>query len=274
MSKNGSPQRSEKYHFFSLEDVWTRVYRRTIEELEIKLSVIDLQIRLMQLYFCGHNLSDMLECKFFYRYAQFIGHGLCYETSALMMMTLRNNPTARIVRGNFLYQDKPRAHLWVEFYSYRHWWVLDPNEPETFITLRSKYYEAKQMTIVSRCRYLKFWSYPSVRKLYRKLQRPQTSYLFYELSACFRIDYLEATSKQIGELETLREFAFLDDPQCGTILIPHLSRTRIIYSRHLINEFMARPQRLRPKNHTLRQARSNRKYIAKVLQESSSESRC
>lgn len=270
MSAKEPSTKSKKHSFFSLEDVRTMRYRRQIEETEKELSIIELMMQLGNFYFCGHNLCDILERRFFYRYGQFIGHGFCYETSALMMLALRNNPTARIVKGTFLHRDRPCAHLWVEFWAYRHWWVLDPCEPESFIFLRSSYYEAKRMKIISRCRYLKFWSYSSVRKLYRKLRQPQTSFLFCELSSCFRTDYEDAAElalERIGDPHFLSKCAFLDDPRCGTILIPDLCHPRIVYSRRLINEFMARPQRLRPKNHTLRQARTVYRNVCKALPE-------
>lgn len=244
------------------ESMFITLYRK-IEEMQRTVAISDLLVRLTKFYFCGHSLYDMVERSFFYRYSQFIGYGLCYETAALFMMALHGNPTARIVKGTFLHRGEPCAHLWVEFYSQCHWWVLDPCWLEYTMSLCSEYHSDQTLTATYVCRYCKFWSYKTVRQLYAKLLHPQTSYLFYEISRCFRTfsadhdDSSSAPLKRIGDRTLLHGWpgGYLKDSRSGTTLLPNINEPHMIYSRRLINEFMARPQRLRPKNHTLRQAR-------------------
>lgn len=205
-----------------------------------------------KLYFHGHRLDKVLACDFFYRYGLAVDWGFCGGVSALMMLALRNNRTARIVRGNWKNEKQGTVfHSWVEFRYCGVWFVCDPCwRTDSGIRFRHSYLHSSEVEITYCCQYDEFWSYPISAEFYDRLQNPATSHLLYELFCAYT--WAEGSSEpfhyQISTLHleakngTLVSRGFIEDPYYD----------RIIFSRRVVNEFIANPKRKQIKAHTRR----------------------
>lgn len=69
-----------------------------------------------KLYFHGLKLRKYLEADAFLRLERYAGATFCYELSALVMILLKDNPTATLCRGYYYGEDGQILcrHSWVE----------------------------------------------------------------------------------------------------------------------------------------------------------------
>lgn len=221
--------------------------------------VLYLTQRLMQTYFYGYSLDQVVGERFFWRYRKFVDIGFCAAVSSLMMFALKDNPTARIVRGYWREDGKKCYHSWAEFRLHGIWLVLDPCWLGGFpCMLRAKYRLRWRIRVSSVCKYDEFWALEISQKFYQKLQEPESSFLFYELFMA----YGWLSGHETDSLVKCTENFQLDD-EAGL----KTSRGVAIYydewmlSKRIFSEFMAKPTRKQPKAHTVRRYRAIRKKI-------------
>lgn len=237
-------------------------------ESTLKPLVIIFAKQLCSTYFCGFSVMEICAQNFFARYGDFVGHGLCYTASALAMLTLKANRTARMVEMTYTDKEgrKNCHHRWVEVRFHHVWWVLDLAWTTCGVCLRQQHRREvieglTDCRITRICRYEEFWSYPMSHQLYDKLRKPETSWLLVEILLAYSRcgDGAEAFFNQTRLANEL---------QCdGTVDSPHMyleapfDDENFLISRRIVCELMARSKRTQPKTHTIRKAR---KLIYKI----------
>ena len=144
--------------------------------------------RTSNLFLNSFNLSDLQFNGFFTRIGHYIGHGLCYEASAVEMMAWKGEKNSVMVYG-MAYSDTVGEyvnHCWVEVKQYGLWWVIDSAwEYPVHPVLKSEYarkYKVKDMHYLS---YDEFWSCKAINDIYECMKKAEESYVF-GLLATFR----------------------------------------------------------------------------------------
>lgn len=119
----------------------------------------------------------------FYRIGENLGHGLCYEAAALMMLAWHDWPQTQLVYAS-CYSDtlKTRAdHSWMEFKAYGIWWVIDPTWRAPAPVPRyanNLHFDTRYDRIIKKD---EFWQWKISQKLYKRLKEPDGSCLFQNL---------------------------------------------------------------------------------------------
>ena len=145
--------------------------------------------RCFNFFLNGFSVWELLATDFFYRIGKYLGHGLCYEVAALLMLVYRDYPEeTRLVFADCMMDDGERTdHAWFEFKAHHLWWAIDPAwyAPTPRLRIMHK--------LMARARYERvigndeFWGNKLAQQFYQALKKPETSYLFYELSLFRRI---------------------------------------------------------------------------------------
>lgn len=225
-----------------------------------------------RMYLYGHQISLLAETNFFLRLAKYYrGLGLCFMTSALGMMMLKDNRTTTLVivqvgesetvYSTTLKREIRSTHRFVKFQYGPDWFVLDFNclggRP---IALSSFYSINRHLVTIREYSYNEFWSLIFPENYMRRLLNPKTSYIFLDLLIAFTHDPSGDTDSFYGETVGNRSM-FIRGERYGTIM-KHINPEAIeaelgqdffkVYSRHIFNELIARPNRKRPKAHTIR----------------------
>ncbi len=141
-----------------------------------------------ELYFNGETIKDIIDKKGMHELQEETGNGMCYEFSALAMMLLKDNPTAKICRGYYQSKDGDfeTPHSWVEFlvpemgvFVADFAWMYPG-----FCSLSdySKRAESEgNLTTKWVCSYDDFWGYAPSKKIYEKMQKKDTSFVLSDL---------------------------------------------------------------------------------------------
>lgn len=209
-----------------------------------------------QLYYCGLPLSLVAWRGTFGRLAPYIGHGICYEAAALMMIALKDNQTARLVYG--LCKSHPEGHrtlhAWVEFRYRGKWYVADACWLSVGMMPRWWYYQdaangpmPEPQKIIS---YQEFWQLKVAEQLYQKLKDPASSNVMIELSLCFRPphDRLETGKTFLNPEPKLTSSA-------GRTFLPVLyEKQKAVLTKEIIREFTLKRERKSPRQRTRRRA--------------------
>ncbi len=228
-----------------------------------------LRRQLCKTYFCGYPVSEVYEKTFFVRYRHFVDFGFCYTTSALSMLALHRNFTSRLVYGEATWPEDGRKekHRWCEFRYAGVWYVLDASWLSKLnVEPREGYYQFFKMRVIKTCPYTEFWSYPIVREFRRKLNRPETSYLFYELFI-----YLSAYSDE-RQFHDIIKTAHLKWSGEGVSYGFYLRDQggKVLFSREIMDDFMKKPTRLRAKARSIRHALKMKRVWRKAVYGTSS----
>lgn len=230
----------------------SRLYRKAL--------AVYCDLQLEKVYFYGHPLNRVIGCQFFIRYRKFVDIGFCAAASALVMLALKENPTARIVRGRWRSEHgKTVYHSWVEFRFHGVWLVFDPCWLNGSPCLpRYRYHLPWSTRILSVCKHKEFWSLPVSQQFYEKLQKPETSNLLYELF----VTYGWRNGSEGDSITKCVEGVQLgDDAGSKTSLGVTIYHNDWILSKRIFNEFMAKPACKQPKAHTVRKYKAKRKKI-------------
>ena len=209
----------------------------------------------IQFYFHGYTLTLIMLQEFFPRFQSFIDKGFCFMVAAMNMIAFRDNPSSRIVYAYCC--RRHQRHAWLELCIEGVWWVIDPCWFQPGIRLRDLQYAEVEPEFFYVCGHEEFWSYPLSVQMEQKMRHPATSHLFFEFWEYY--SWYEECAKpfdpDIAEV-------ILDDI-AGRFLHPGLVllSPEIVLSRRIFNELMTRPQRKRPKAHTIRQFDHFRKLI-------------
>lgn len=135
-----------------------------------------------KLFLDSVSLFDVVRKKLLYELYYVHGYGFCYESSALAMMALSKNPTARFIQGTGRCSRETGErcdHAWVEFEVRGTTFVVDWTwfegelcVPKLFHQLMMKP-EPKFV-----CSYRDFWRHETSKKLFRLMHEKKTSYVF------------------------------------------------------------------------------------------------
>ncbi len=206
-------------------------------------------------YFCGYPTSEVYLDDFFQRYQSFVGHGFCWAVAALTMLCLRHEPTARIVDA-FVRDKRGQvyAHAWVEFRYHGMWWIVDPCWCTPFMVPRWRSLRLRHVEIRDICTYERFWNYPISREFYAKLRNPETSYLFREIWIIYSHydSRSESFHPQISDLRLNHGVGTAQDYEQN----PFQAKD-IPFSKQIMDEYMRKPPRLRPKARSIRRANAS-----------------
>lgn len=209
-----------------------------------QLTCDQIELEIGEYYFCGHNLSDMIEADFFVRFSDFNHEGFCYTYSAIIMLALRKFKHTRVVRGYIDLPDYQSNHSWTEIRICGQWWVIDLGNSPTIFMSQKLYYKVMQPRIRVIYTHEDFWCDPFAEKFQQRLQQPATSHIFWEIFDRYtpQGDGIEMEDMAVSEIELL-------DPPYYMPFPPELGWK---YSQRIVNELMARPTRRSPKRRTLR----------------------
>jgi hypothetical protein len=193
----------------------------------------------------------------FTRIGYYIGHGLCYEASALLMLVWKDWKKTRYVFGRAYSAEEHGwvEHSWMEVKAYGIWWVFDctwlyPVHPVPRLIQRLE----NKAFAVRKIPHDEFFSYKTATSMADMIQKPETSYLFHDLCCFRRSKELEGTKMMLMEYFDSTDFV----PQGGRpnpLLIGIFKKGRPI-SQRIICEFLTRDSRKAPKKKSFRRARA------------------
>ncbi len=207
------------------------------------------------LYFHGFKVHRYLSSEAFLRLQAWLGCGMCYELSALAMLVLKHNKTARLCRGDYYEQDgKPRTcHGWVEFkIPLCGWCVADFSWIHGGFARKKVFFKSLDGGKLKErwsCSYDDFWDLPFPNVLYKAIQSSKTSKILFELTA-----FCGHTVEDGGFKEWCysgQKLRYSD----GTFMIPFLNNKGKPVSTIIIRDFVKNPKRKQPKAKSIRCSR-------------------
>lgn len=211
-----------------------------------------------ELFLNGHQAWLYYDTEFFYRLGRYIGHGLCYEASALMMILLRHDFQTRLVFGRCYSSTENRMvlHAWVEVKHLGVWWVVDSTWINAAPVLKAVYYIGNAVIVDRKISNREFWTSQIAREFYQSIKKPETSYLFHNL-----IYFRRATKSDKG-VYMMRECCWDDADGLGAYGARNMVfnmldafSSKVVVSQRIINEFLRDEHCMRPKAHTVRKAK-------------------
>lgn len=115
----------------------------------------------------------------------YLGHGLCYEAAAMLMLVWQDWKQTRFVCGE-AYSDTLQdmvPHAWMEVKAYGVWWVIDagwfsPSHPVP----RIWYILTEQAKVTQIIEHSEFFSHKTARDLANAIRNPDTSMCLHKLS--------------------------------------------------------------------------------------------
>lgn len=204
-------------------------------------------------YLCGYRIGDLLLNNFFERFRHFNDEGFCYTFSAVIMLSLKHLRSAQLVRGNIRCNNYG-YHSWVEIRYFGVWYVIDVclHDNTRLLVPRTLYYSVQRPQVMVRYRHRQFWADPAAHQLYTRLQKLETSRVFVEIW-----DHYTPAHGHIEIFDMITPLHGLPEADYYSLFPPDFS---FRFSQRIVDEFMARPERLRPKMHTLRRLESFYKH--------------
>lgn len=205
-----------------------------------------------QVYFYGFPLLEILDKGFIPRFRTVLECGLCFEVSALMMLTFHNNRTARIVRAK-IWDDSEQIwieHSWLELRYHGIWFLIDPCWQFPYAIFKKDFYEIVQMKNRRVCGRDEFMSYSISQQFAKKLRDPETSCLLAELMFTYRPHTKDAVEMFDPRIKERRLSSFNGRIVCPVqaVYAPKI----LCISRGIVKDYMDKEKRLRPKAKTLR----------------------
>lgn len=247
---------------FSLGVAIVPIILKLIDRVFHKLKIVSISriiLALDQSYLCGYRISDMIIADFMSRFGKFNGEGFCYTFSAAIMLGLKCFPSPRLVRGVCTGDKGP--HSWVEVRILGVWWVVDPCWTSGILR-RKMFYCAFQPQIKVVYDHSAFWSMPEAGEFAERLSWPATSHIFVDLYWYYTPDSRSAsvaTNFDIYGEKYSEEFL----PEGQYYLFPPEHGFK--FSRRIVDDFMARPRRKRPKQRSLRLLERDYREIRREL---------
>lgn len=195
-------------------------------------------------YLCGYSLYHMLRVHFPNRFGNFNHEGFCYTFSAAAMLGLKRCRYNRLVRGYLAAEGFETDHSWVEVKAFGHWWVIDLRYLTNGMMPRRRYYQTTHAEVQAIYPRRVFWQDPAALQFYQRLQRPESSKIFFNLYWYY--------TPSVGEIEFHpREELMLELPE-NTKYYLFPPKYGYKFDQEIINELMARPARRSPRRRTLR----------------------
>ncbi len=143
------------------------------------------------------GLSNYLNGESFWHYenggflemGRYLGHGLCYEAAAMLMLVWHDHEKTRFVYGEAysdIYHDRV-PHAWMELKAYGIWWVFDAGWESPAHPVPRLWYlfinHAKAEGIIE---HREFFSHKNAKILAQAIKRPDTSMCLHKLSSFSR----------------------------------------------------------------------------------------
>ena len=203
----------------------------------------------------------------FTRIGHYIGHGLCYEASALLMLVWRDFKKTRYVFGR-AYSSSCHEwvqHAWMEVKAYGIWWVFDCTwmypvhpVPRLLHRLHDKAFSVRNIS------HKKFFNYEVSTKMAEMIRDPATSYFFHDL-CCFR------RSSEGDRRQMIMEFYdsvdFIPNGKRPNVLLVGIFKKGRPITQRIIREFVTRDQRKVPKKHSFRKAVALERTVDRYYEE-------
>jgi len=196
------------------------------------------------LYLCGEPIKQVFENQFFESLNHYVLCGFCYGQSALAMLMLKGDPTARIVQGRArgTREHGVFRHCWVEIERGNNWYVIDfAWFPWTVQPIPLEWYYDPLVVKAEplwACESREFWQMHLSNIIFDKCSRPQTSWVLPQIIWGFmpptnHVTYAVGCGFNIPDIEYLR------DPAVGRIMIPQAFRFNDVFlDKHVIKELM------------------------------------
>lgn len=205
------------------------------------------------LYFHGFKIHRYLDSEAFPRLQAWLGCGMCHELSALAMLVLKCNKTARLYRGDYCDQNGKlqTRHGWVEFkIPLCGWYVADFSWIHEGFARKKNYFrnlDGGRLKVRWSCSYEDFWDLPFSNVLHKTMQNKKTSYILGELSRFSGPD-----KEEDGFTEWCysgQDLKYTD----GTFMIPFYLEGKPVNSR-IICDFIKSSKRRQPRAKSIRLA--------------------
>ena len=215
-------------------------------------------------YFHGFALRKYIETGAFLRFCRFQKDGFCYQLSSLMMIALRNEPTAKLCRGNVYCKNGEfkTVHSWVELkIPFNGWYVIDASWLFPCFIKKRQYAKYMKRKIEKKweCSHEDFWKLKFSEALHEATRSPETSMVLRELYAYGWPDDF-AFREEVFSAESLFSGAN------GTFMPPFIGPQNMLVSTGILRDFVKNPARKRPKARTIRCAysllREYERYLA------------
>ena len=227
----------------------------------LKVKALNKTLRAMhETWFYGFRADRwFVETSAFQRFTEWYNEGFCFAMSALAMIILRDNPTARIVQGHIEGVKNPNSgglyrHAFVEFkLPWLGWCVMDLSWITPCIANRNAYYRTYSKMVKDwTCSYEEFWKYDFSHDLYMATRRKETSDILDLLIWYGCSDGMAGFTKAVLENWSINEFDM-------EITAPfHYGNEKLISGR-ILRDFVKNPKREQPKAKSLRRAAHLRK---------------
>ncbi|MBR0424243.1 transglutaminase domain-containing protein [Candidatus Saccharibacteria bacterium] len=220
----------------------------------------------LRVYLHGIPLWTYYENDTFPRLGSYLGHGVCYEASALLMLALRDYNNTRYVFADAPTEKYKRAdHAWVELKAYGIWWVLDPTWITSAIPMPNLIYKLLiRGKVTRRVSHQEFFNAKLSQDFAKLIENPSTSYIFNNLTA-FRKVAKDRDRRMLWEAYGINCF----ESQKGKWnpgLVGIFSDKKPI-TPEVIRDFVVRKKREMPKKRTIRKARTINTKVNRLFQE-------
>lgn len=204
----------------------------------------------------------------FSRLGYYIGHGICYSISALLMLVWEDYKKTRYVfcKSYDLGRKKWIRHAWIEVKAYGIWWVIDPTwRYPVFPSPRWLYkinFLVKYERIIS---HDEFFSHPVAREIATGIKDPKTSYYFHDLSLFS--SYTDCPNKMLLEICDIKE-TMTKGLRVNPLLLSIYAKGRPV-TQKILQQYVLKENRLMPKMRSFRRAQAIEKLIERKLASSS-----
>ena len=224
-----------------------------------------------QSFLNGFKLWDWETHYAFLRLGSYIGHGLCYEASAALMLALKDHFKVRYVYGKTCGEQGVR-HCWVEAKAYGIWWALDStwSIPTCFPAPTLVYRIITMTRVVRIVSEDDFFSHEIAAKMAEMVKNPRSSYIFHDL-ACFRQAYWRNDAEDCDEMviENHEWWELFCEKKSGwnLLLIDVFNSNGRPVTPRIIREFLTHENRLDPKRRSFRKALAIEKMVKRCRNE-------
>ena len=213
--------------------------------------------KMRKIYFHGFKFYRYIDSDAILRLEEWLGVGICYELSALAMILMRNNRSARLCQGDY-YDSTGQLKTgpaWVEVRAPLNGWIaIDFAWISPSICRRKDYYAYcnEDGNLIRRwiCPHAKFWKIQFPKIILEAMQNEKTSCVLPELAGFCSSDQSYGFTDWIYKADSLR---FSD----GSDIVPYcLSDPGKPISTRILRDFVKRPQCKSPKAKSIRLARA------------------
>lgn len=220
-------------------------------------------------YLNGFKVWDFEKNLTFKRLARYLGCGLCYEASIILVLLLKGHFKTCYVFGQaYSHSEKEVVHhAWVEIKAYGLWWVIDSTwGPPVCPILKPFHYLERKARVVRKITDQELFSTEVASKMAEMIKEPKTSYVFHDL-CIFRWAYWRDSAGECKEIvfEGFEEIKLPTNGQWQNLF--YIDAFKQPITQKILKEFVTHDRRLLPKRRTFRKAR----IIAKTVERSKRE---